>query len=192
MTRCRPAPLALILALCLLNSIACADEKKKKQYSEPPKMTIDPNKTYVATIDTDKGKIVCELFPKEAPITVNSFVFLSRDGFFDGLTFHRVEDWVIQGGDPDGNGQGGPGYNLKNEAASNTHKHQPGTLAMARSQDPDSAGSQFYIITGKRDASYLNGAYTIFGQVTQGMDVVNKIAVGDKIKSIKIEEKEAK
>jgi peptidyl-prolyl cis-trans isomerase B (cyclophilin B) len=187
----RLTPIVIVaLTLCFAAASAMAAERKK--YTEPPKMTIDKNKTYVATLETNKGKIVCELYPKEAPITVNSFVFLSKEGFYDGLTFHRVEDWVIQGGDPEGNGQGGPGYQLKNEAASNTHKHQAGTLAMARSRDPDSAGSQFYILTGRRDASHLDGGYTIFGQVTEGMDVVLKIARGDVIKSAKIEEKEAK
>ena len=165
------------------------DDAKKEhtKYSEPPKMQIDDKKTYKATIDTSKGKIVVELFPKEAPITVNSFVFLAREGFYDGLTFHRVEDWVIQGGDPDGNGSGGPGYQIKNEAQNNTHKHHPGTLAMARTSDPDSAGSQFYFT--KKDAEYLDGSYTIFGQATEGLDVINKIEIGDTIKSIKIEEK---
>jgi peptidyl-prolyl cis-trans isomerase B (cyclophilin B) len=187
----RLLPLAIFaLALGTSAAIVCAAAKKK--YTEPPKMTIDKDKTYLATIETDKGKIVCELFPKEAPITVNSFVFLARDGFFDNVTFHRVEDWVIQGGDPDGTGEGGPGYQLKNEAANNTHKHKGGTLAMARTPDPDSAGSQFYILTGTRDRPDLDGKYTIFGQVTEGLDVVKKIARGDVIKTIKIEEKEAK
>jgi peptidyl-prolyl cis-trans isomerase B (cyclophilin B) len=162
-------------------------KKERKTYPEPPKMKIDVNKTYTATIDTSKGKIVVELFPKEAPITVNSFVFLAKEGFYDGLTFHRVEDWVIQGGDPDGTGSGGPGYQIKNEAQNNTHKHHPGTLAMARTSDPDSAGSQFYFT--KKDAAYLDGSYTIFGQATEGLDVINKIEIGDAIKSIKIEEK---
>jgi peptidyl-prolyl cis-trans isomerase B (cyclophilin B) len=177
----------LVLALCFTTTLSLCAQEKKKTWPEPPKMQIDVNKTYIATIDTPKGKIVCELFPKEAPITVNSFVFLAKQGFYDGLTFHRVEDWVIQGGDPDGNGSGGPGYQIKNEAANNTHKHHPGTLAMARTSDPDSAGSQFYFT--KIDASQLDGQYTIFGQATAGLDVINKIEIGDKINSIKIEEK---
>jgi peptidyl-prolyl cis-trans isomerase B (cyclophilin B) len=176
----------LLLTMCLPLR---GDEAKKerKTYPEPPKMQIDDKKTYKATIDTSKGKIVVELFPKEAPITVNSFVFLAKEGFYDGLNFHRVEDWVIQGGDPSGDGTGGPGYQIKNEAKNNTHKHHPGTLAMARASDPDSAGSQFYFT--KKDADYLDGSYTIFGQATEGLDVINKIEIGDTIKSIKIEEK---
>jgi cyclophilin family peptidyl-prolyl cis-trans isomerase len=160
----------------------------RKTYTEPPKMTIDVNKKYVATIDTSKGKIVCELYPKDAPQTVNSFVFLSREHFYDGLTFHRVEpDFVIQGGDPNGDGTGGPGYTLPLETENATHHHDTGALAMARSQDPNSAGSQFYITLSPQPS--LDGAYTVFGQVTDGMDVVKKIQVGDVIKSITIEEK---
>lgn len=181
-----------VAALLLVTPPAtrAADKKERKTYSEPPKMQIDANKHYTAVIDTSEGKIVCELFPKEAPLTVNSFVFLSKEGFYDGLNFHRVEDWVIQGGDPKGDGTGGPGYELKNEAGKNTHHHEPGTLAMARSRDPDSAGSQFYFITGARDASYLDGQYTIFGQADKdSLEVIKKIKKGDEIKSIKIEEK---
>src|SRR5579884_3028810 len=111
------AAAVLTLALSMATCLSVLAQEKKKSWPEPPKMQIDVNKTYIATIDTSKGKIVCELFPKEAPITVNSFVFLAKQGFYDGLTFHRVEDWVIQGGDPDGNGTGGPGYQIKNEAA---------------------------------------------------------------------------
>jgi peptidyl-prolyl cis-trans isomerase B (cyclophilin B) len=177
---------AVATALLLVTPLVTRAAEKKK-YSEPPKMQIDQNKQYKAIIDTSEGKIVCELFPKEAPETVNSFVFLSKEKFYDGLTFHRVEDWVIQGGDPEGDGSGGPGYTVKNEAKNNTHKHKAGTLAMARTADPDSAGSQFYIT--KETASHLDGKYTIFGEVTEGMDVVNKIKKGDEIKSIRIEEK---
>ena len=145
-----------------------------------------------ATFDTSEGTFKVKLFDDKAPNTVANFVKLSKKGFYDGLKFHRVEDWVIQGGDPTGTGGGGPGYHIKNEAGSNRHKHQAGTLAMARTRDPDSAGSQFYIITGRTDASHLDGSYTIFGQVTEGMDVVKKMERGDTIKSIKIEEKDAK
>lgn len=181
---CKAVCVAVLAGAVFLSPTARAE---RKTYKEAPPMKIDRAKTYTATIETSKGNIKVDLFPAEAPITVNSFVFLAREGFYDGLTFHRVEDWVIQGGDPEGTGAGGPGYQLKNEAKSNTHKHQAGTLAMARTQDPDSAGSQFYIT--KRPASHLDGLYTIFGQVTEGMDVVNKIERGDTIKSIKVEEK---
>jgi peptidyl-prolyl cis-trans isomerase B (cyclophilin B) len=176
-------------AILLSTGSLRADEAKKerKTYTEAPSMKIDVNKKYTATIETAKGKIVCELFPKEAPETVNSFVFLSREGYFDGLNFHRVEDWVIQGGDPTGTGSGGPGYKIKNEAKTNKHSHEPGTLAMARTRDPDSAGSQFYFT--KKASPHLDGAYTIFGKATEGLDVINKIEAGDEIKKITIEEK---
>jgi cyclophilin family peptidyl-prolyl cis-trans isomerase len=178
-----------VLVFCL-GTAAVADDakpKERKRYTEPPKMTIDAAKKYVATIETSKGKIVCELFPKEAPETVNSFVFLAREGYFDGLTFHRVEGWVIQGGDPTGTSGGGPGYQIKNEAKTNTHTHEAGTLAMARTPDPDSAGSQFYFT--KQAAPGLDGAYTIFGKATEGLEIINKIEIGDVMKTITIEEK---
>jgi cyclophilin family peptidyl-prolyl cis-trans isomerase len=178
----------LLLSFGSLVSAQTTQPITRKTYTEPPKMTIDVNKTYIATIDTAKGKIVCELYPKDAPQSVNSFVFLARDHFYDGLNFHRVEpDFVIQGGDPNGDGTGGPGYTLPLETANATHKHDAGALAMARSQDPNSAGSQFYITLSPQPA--LDGAYTVFGQCTDGMDVVKNIKVGDVIKSITIEEK---
>ena len=158
-----------------------------KRYSAPPALTIDSNKNYTATISTQKGDIKLQLLPKEAPNTVNSFVFLAREGYYDGLTFHRVEDWVLQGGDPTGTGSGGPGYNLKAEF--NATKHAEGTLAMARTSDPHSAGSQFYIV--KRDAFWLDNQYTVFGQTIEGMDVVKKLARGDVMTKVTIEETEA-
>jgi peptidylprolyl isomerase/peptidyl-prolyl cis-trans isomerase B (cyclophilin B) len=131
------------------------------------------------------GEIRIELYPEDAPKHVESFVTLSKKGFYNGLTFHRVEPgFVAQGGDPKGNGTGGPGYTLKAEF--NQRKHVRGTLAMARSQDPDSAGSQFYICFAP--APFLDGKYTVFGQVVQGMEVVDKIRVGDKMKTVRIEE----
>ena len=158
-----------------------------KQYSAPPPMTIDTSKVYVATIDTDKGKIVAELYHKEAPQHVNNFVFLAKDGFFDNLTFHRVEPgFVIQGGDPVGNGTGGPGYTIPAEIS---RKHTEGALAAARLGDPqnpkrESSGSQFYITLGPQ--SQLDGLYSVFGQVTQGLDVAKQIQKGDHIKSVTI------
>jgi len=156
----------------------------RKTYSAPPAMTIDVNKNYTATITTNKGTIKIQLLPKVAPNTVNAFVNLARDGFYDGLTFHRVEDWVVQGGDPRGDGTGGPGYTLKAEF--NATKHITGTVAMARANDPNSAGSQFYIV--KTQASWLDGQYTVFGQTIEGMDVVNKLVKGDVMQKITIEE----
>jgi len=178
----------LLLSLGSFTFAQTTQPAARKTYTEAPKMTIDVNKKYVATIDTARGKIVCELYPKDAPQTVNSFIFLARDHFYDGLTFHRVEpNFVIQGGDPNGDGTGGPGYTLPLETENATHHHDTGALAMARAQDPNSAGSQFYITLSPQQA--LDGQYTVFGQVTDGMDAVNKIQVGDLIKSITIEEK---
>jgi cyclophilin family peptidyl-prolyl cis-trans isomerase len=148
-------------------------------------MAIDATKSYTATITTDKGDIKLQLLPGVAPQTVNSFVFLARDGYFNGLTFHRVEHWVVQGGDPTGTGSGGPGYRLMAEF--NATKHVPGTLAMARTSDPNSAGSQFYIV--KQAASWLDGQYTVFGQTIEGMDVVERLVRGDVMRSVTIEEK---
>ncbi len=157
-----------------------------KQYPAAPAMTIDPNKTYTATIATVKGEIKVQLDAKAAPITVNNFVFLARDGFYDGLTFHRVEpNFVIQGGDPAGNGTGGPGYTIKDEKSG--LKHDDGALAMAKTSAPDSAGSQFYITIGAQ--SFLDNNYTVFGKVTSGLDVVRLITRGDRITKITIEEK---
>ncbi len=159
-------------------------------YTSAPAMTIEAKKTYEATIATAKGNIVVELYPKDAPQTVNNFVFLARDGFYNGLTFHRVEPgFVIQGGDPSGNGTGGPGYTIPAEIKA---KHTKGAIAMARLGDNvnprrDSSGSQFYITLAP--TPFLDGQYTAFGQVTQGMDVVASIARGDKIVSVTIVEK---
>ena len=140
--------------------------------------------TQTAIITMDKGgEIAIEFFPADAPKTVENFVTLAKKGFYDGLTFHRVEpNFVVQGGDPKGNGTGGPGYQIKAEF--NKQKHVRGALAMARSQSPDSAGSQFYITLAP--AHFLDGQYTVFGKVTAGMDVVDQIRKGDKMKSVKI------
>ena len=143
-----------------------------KQYSAPPKMAIDPNKTYTATIDTTHGSISVELYPKDAPNHVNSFVFLARDGFYNGAPFHRViPGFMIQGGDPTGTGTGGPGYKLKAEF--NPRKHTRGVLSAARTNDPNSAGSQFFIMHA--EAPFLDNQYTAFGKVTSGIEVVDKI-----------------
>jgi len=142
-----------------------------------------------AEIATEKGNIVIELYRKEAPETVANFIKLSKSGFYDGLTFHRVvPDFVAQGGDPQGNGTGGPGYTLPAEISPDL-KHVMGAVAMARLGDnvnpqKRSSGSQFYICL--KDSHFLDGEYTVFGQVKEGMDVVRQIAVGDRIKKIKI------
>jgi peptidyl-prolyl cis-trans isomerase B (cyclophilin B) len=156
------------------------------RYASAPAMTIDASKSYAATLLTSKGTIELSLDPKAAPITVNSFVFLAREKYYDGLTFHRVEpNFVIQGGDPSGDGTGGPGYTIPDEE--NSLKHVDGALAMAKSRAPNSAGSQFYITLGAQPD--LDGNYTVFGAVTSGLDVVKKIVVGDTITTITITEK---
>ncbi len=158
-----------------------------KQYSRPPAMQIDAAKSYTATFDTSKGAITCELFPKEAPKTVNNFVFLAREGFYDGTTFHRViQNFMIQGGDPTGTGRGGPGYRFEDEVKNNPHKHQVGSLSMANA-GPNTNGSQFFITHVVTD--WLDGKHTVFGQVKSGQDVVNSIQQGDRLNKVTIEEK---
>jgi len=160
---------------------------RNNMYSAPPQMLIDPGKTYVATISTGKGDIVVRLNAGAAPQTVNNFVFLSREGFYDGLTFHRVEPgFVIQGGDPLGDGTGGPGYTVPAEIQL---PHVEGAIAMARRGDQvnpsrASSGSQFYIALNA--LPQLDGEYTVFGEVAEGMDVIKSIEIGDVIESITI------
>jgi cyclophilin family peptidyl-prolyl cis-trans isomerase len=189
---------------------------KPKQYSSPPPMTIDPGRKYTATIRMEKGgDIVIELFPKEAPNTVNSFVFLARDGFYDGVTFHRViPGFMAQGGDPTGTGSGGPGYAFDNEPSPLRRHDGPGVLSMANAGirgGKGTNGSQFfitYVAAGALDGFNPDGSpkdcgaprtscHTVFGKVVEGMDVVNGITVrdpgsatftGDAIRAITIEE----
>ncbi|NJN67018.1 MAG: peptidylprolyl isomerase [Chloroflexaceae bacterium] len=157
---------------------AAAREEHTMAYPAPPPMTIDPKKSYQATITTPRGDIVIRLRPDIAPQTVNSFVFLSREGFYNGLTWHRViEGFMAQGGDPTGTGMGGPGYNVPAEFTDKILFDRPGLVAMARASDPDSAGSQFFITTAP--TPFLNQQYTIFGEVMQGQDVVNSIPLRD-------------
>lgn len=156
-------------------------------YSAPPQMAIDTNKSYSATLDTSRGRIVCELYPKDAPNTVNNFVFLAKEGFYNGTTFHRViADFMIQGGDPTGTGRGGPGYKFADELKDNPRKHQVGSLSMANA-GPNTNGSQFFITHIATD--WLNGKHTVFGQVTSGQDVVNAVQQGDTLNNVTIEEK---
>ena len=156
-------------------------------YSAPPPMTIDTNRNYTATFDTSKGRIVCDLFAKDAPKTVNNFVFLAREGFYNGTKFHRViSDFMIQGGDPEGTGRGGPGYKFEDEVKNNPHTHTVGSLSMANA-GPNTNGSQFFITHVATD--WLNGKHTVFGQVASGQDVVNAVQQGDTLNSVTIEEK---
>ena len=141
--------------------------------------------TTTAEITVEKGVIKIEFFPEDAPKTVENFVTLAKKGFYDGLTFHRIEPgFVIQGGDPKGDGTGGPGYKIKAEF--NKNQHVRGAVAMARSNDPDSAGSQFYIVLAP--AHFLDGKYTVFGKVVSGMNIVDNVKKGDKMKTVKIVE----
>lgn len=168
-----------------------------KQWPSAPPMTVDSSKQYFATVKLAKGgQFVIQLFPDKAPITVNSFVFLARQGFFNGVTFHRVlEGFMAQGGDPTGTGSGGPGYEFVNED-SDLKFDKAGVVAMANA-GRDTNGSQFFITFAPAD--FLNGGYTIFGQVVEGMDVVNGITrrdpdqaptfTGDAIESVTITEK---
>jgi peptidyl-prolyl cis-trans isomerase B (cyclophilin B) len=157
-----------------------------KQYPTPPKMSIDTNKNYTATFDTSRGAIVCELFTKAAPKTVNNFVFLARDKFYDGTKFHRViPDFMVQGGDPEGTGRGGPGYKFEDEVGAGKPKHQRGSLSMANA-GPGTNGSQFFITHVVTD--WLDGKHTVFGQVKSGQEVVDSIKQGDTLKSVTIAE----
>ncbi len=157
-----------------------------KQYAAAPPMTIDAEKQYRAKFDTSRGTIVCELFAKDAPKTVNNFVFLARDGFYDGTIFHRViADFMIQGGDPTGTGRGGPGYKFEDETKKNPRKHQVGSLSMANA-GPNTNGSQFFITHVVTD--WLDGKHTVFGRVIDGQPVVNAVQQGDTLKRVMIEE----
>jgi peptidyl-prolyl cis-trans isomerase B (cyclophilin B) len=149
-------------------------------------MSIDVNKRYTARLATSHGDIVCELFSRDAPRTVNNFVFLARDKFYDGTVFHRViANFMIQGGDPEGSGRGGPGYRFPDECAGNPNKHQVGSLSMANA-GPDTNGSQFFITHVVTD--WLDGKHTVFGKVLEGQDVVNAVRQGDTLLCVTISE----
>lgn len=168
-----------------------------KRYPSAPTMQIDPSKHYEATFHTSRGDFTVELFAAQAPVTVNNFVFLARDGFYDGTTFHRViKGFMAQGGDPQGTGTGGPGYQWADERGALALKHDgPGVLSMANA-GPNTNGSQFFITFGP--TPHLNGKHAVFGKVVSGMDVVNSLRErdpgrdrqpGDTITSITITER---
>jgi cyclophilin family peptidyl-prolyl cis-trans isomerase len=160
------------LAAIKCNDTKPPDNPSRPKFTAPPPMTIDTNKKYTATIDTSCGKITVDLDAKGAPKTVNNFVFLADKHFYDGLTWHRVvKDFVIQGGDPQGNGGGGPGYTFEDELPKDGYKL--GSLAMANS-GPNTNGSQFFIVTGQNGTSLPN-SYSRFGMVTGGLDVAQKL-----------------
>lgn len=157
-----------------------------KQWNSPPVTQIDTKKTYRATIETKRGKIEIEFYPQYAPKTVNNFVFLAGDGFYDGVKFHRViENFMIQGGDPTGTGRGGPGYRFEDEIRGNPLTHDTGVISMANA-GPNTNGSQFFITHSPQP--HLNGKHTVFGKVTSGMDVVNAIRQGDVMEKVPISE----
>jgi peptidyl-prolyl cis-trans isomerase B (cyclophilin B) len=148
-------------------------------------MTIDTSKDYTATIETEKGNLVLELFAADVPVTVNNFVFLARDGYYDNTTFHRViPGFMAQGGDPTGTGAGGPGYRFADEFTN--HTHVTGALSMANA-GPNTNGSQFFITYAPQN--HLNGKHSVFGQLTDGTDVLKLLKNGDAIVKITIEER---
>jgi cyclophilin family peptidyl-prolyl cis-trans isomerase len=170
----------------------------QRQFTDCPAFTIDPGRDYIATLHTERGDIVIQLFPDKAPLAVNSFVFLARSGWFDNTTFHRViSGFMAQAGDPTGTGRGNPGYFFDDEIHPTLRFDKPGVVAMAN-QGPDTNGSQFFITYAA--APHLDGVHTIFGQVFSGMDVLAKLTPrdpqqapsgpsGDRLLSVEIEEK---
>lgn len=180
----------LISTLLVFTIAGCAMNKKSERKKEMVPPPAAAKKVKVAVIETQKGNIAFKFFSEDAPKTVDNFVRLTNQGFYNGLTFHRVvkspQPFVIQGGDPKGDGTGGPGYTIPAEF--NARPHLEGTVAMARTEDPNSAGSQFYICLAPQPA--LDGKYTVFGQVIEGLENVHKIDAGDKIISIKIQDRE--
>lgn len=157
-----------------------------KQYNSPPAMRIDTDKIYLATLETDAGTIELELYPEHAPKTVNNFIFLAGEGFYDGTTFHRViSDFMVQGGDPTGTGRGGPGYRFEDETRGNPLTHETGVISMANA-GPNTNGSQFFITHSPQP--HLNGNHTVFGKVTSGQEVVDAIKQGDTLTKVTISE----
>lgn len=182
----------MILILCFFTCFSIQANPKEEflmnNFEEPKSaMTFDLTKSYKALIHTQKGNITCELFPKQAPISVTNFIQLSQGGFYDGLTFHRVvPGFVIQGGDPQGTGMGGPGYTIKAEIGL---PHKKGALCWARLPDQvnpqkRSSGSQFYLTL--EATPFLDGEYTVFGQIIFGIEVISRIRQGDIIEKIDI------
>lgn len=166
-----------------------------KNYDRPPEMTLEQGYEYYANFVTEKGRVKIRLFAAEAPETVNNFVFLARDGYFDGTTFHRViENFMVQGGDPTGTGTGGPGYTISDEFHPELRHDRPGVLSMANA-GPNTGGSQFFITHVA--TPWLDDRHAVFGEVIEGMDVVNAIRErdpqrdrepGDKIERVEIQE----
>jgi peptidyl-prolyl cis-trans isomerase B (cyclophilin B) len=155
-----------------------------KQWKEPPEMQIDPKKTYRLKMETTQGVIELELYPQHAPKTVNNFVFLTKEGFYDGVVFHRViSNFVVQGGDPTGTGRGGPGYRFEDETKGNPLTHESKVLSMANA-GPNTNGSQFFITLAPQP--HLNGKHTVFGKVVKGEDVVDVLRQGDAMTHVEV------
>jgi len=157
-----------------------------KQWKNPPALTIDVKKTYLITMETTRGTIELELYPAHAPKTVNNFVFLAKEGFYDGVSFHRVlPNFVIQGGDPTGSGSGGPGYRFEDETYGNPLKHASKVISMANA-GPNTNGSQFFITHSPQP--HLDGRHTVFGKVIRGEEVVDAIRQGDQMLKVTVTE----
>ena len=156
----------------------------QQQWTSPPAMQIDVAKNYRVSIETNRGTIELELYPQHAPQTVNNFVFLAGQGFYDGVTFHRViDDFMIQTGDPTGTGRGGPGYRFEDECKGNPLKHERNVISMANA-GPNTNGSQFFIT--HVPTPHLTGKHTVFGKVTKGGDIVDAIEQGDVMVKVKV------
>lgn len=159
---------------------------QKKEWETPPAMQIETDRHYTVVMKTSQGEIELELYPEHAPKTVNNFVFLAREGFYDGITFHRVIDgFVVQGGDPTGTGRGGPGYRFEDELEGNPLKHEAKSISMANA-GPNTNGSQFFITHAPQP--HLDGKHTVFGKVVTGKEVVDEINAGDEIKEVSVRE----
>ncbi len=156
-----------------------------KQWENPPALTIDEDRVYQVTLETTRGEVQLELYPEHAPKTVNNFVFLVNEAFYDGISFHRVIDnFMVQGGDPTGSGMGGPGYKFEDELSGNPLKHGSKVISMANS-GPNTNGSQFFIT--HLPQPHLDGKHTVFGKVIQGEDVIDSIQQGDLINKASVD-----
>ncbi len=163
------------------------DEEEEEEAVVPAEYT--PGDGPRVVMETSQGNLLIELFPDIAPITVEKITGLIKDGFYDGLTFHRyVPGFVVQGGDPKGNGSGGPGFTIPAEFNDGERPHIRGALAMARSSLPDSAGSQFYFVLDRAQAAQLDGQYTVFGQIIEGIDIMDKLRQGDVMNKVYMQE----
>jgi cyclophilin family peptidyl-prolyl cis-trans isomerase len=181
------ALMAVVFLAIGISSVLGTPEESNNNAGQPADQLTGPealSATKQVTVSTAEGDIVIEVYPEAMPITVANFEKLVKQEFYDGVSFHRVEDWVIQGGCPVGNGSGGPGWTIKLETNPGLNNRR-GMVAMARSAAPDSAGSQFYIL--KQDASWLDGEYAVFGKVIQGMEIVDRMEIGTRMNKVTID-----